>query len=136
MIEKLWQPRVEIIAPKNYHDVTVPFELQVQFSNRPKDRFVCAFLRGARERIYYPLTTDFRTVESDGECTFLVETMGGPQDNGAAFELVTCLVDDRTYCEIESVVLEEITQIYRFLPEGAEEKARIRVFRTAKEDQR
>jgi len=123
------QARIKLVEPKSRQELSVPYDFVVQFRNRPKGKFLCAFLRGSKERLYYPLIPDYRITEKNGEWKYAVKIMGTQADNGRPYELVYCLANDSAYGKIEDVYFGKATNNFWCLPQGVEEEKRITIFR-------
>ncbi|OGP56417.1 MAG: hypothetical protein A2Y65_11485 [Deltaproteobacteria bacterium RBG_13_52_11] len=123
------EARIWLDVPKSRQELSVPYDFVVQFRNRPKDKFICAFLRGSGERLYYPLIPDNRITDKNGEWKYTVKTMGTQADNGVPYELVFCLANDSAYIKIEDVYFGKTANDFWCLPQGVEEEKRITIFR-------
>jgi len=129
LYKTMQQAKIELIEPTDGQNISVPYDLVVQFRNRPKGKFLCAFMRGSGERLYYPLIPDSRITEEDGEWKYAIKKMGSQDDNSMPYELVLGFASDSSYGMIEDVYFGQKTNNFWSLPQGVEEEKRITIFR-------
>ena len=49
------QPKVMIVKPADGQHISVPLDLVMKYKNLPAENYICAFIQGSAEHLYYPL---------------------------------------------------------------------------------